>query len=213
MNLRITAEKEERYYMSAMPAQNNNPNDIKIRKFRDTLVTGGFAIIAFGIWTVIKIIIEAFTILQPMIGSLSFEGLSQLETEQLQAMIEDGSLFHLLLFTILGFLIVDLIVRIYVGYSARAIGLQKKTRSGKKRSGIVWLIFGIILVSIGIYSLVITLSDTSEILQEHSIIYYVISLFVDVTSLFVTAEVIITGFRFRVLSKKQENIEEVQDAA
>ena len=199
--------------MSVIPAAKNEPDEIKLRKFRDTLVTGGFAIIAFGIWTVIKIIMEAFTILQPMIGSLSFEGLSQLETEQLQAMIEDGSLFHLLLFTILGFLIVDLIVRIYVGYSARAIGLQKKTRSGKKRSGIVWLIFGIILVSIGIYSLVITLSDTSEILQEHSIIYYVISLFVDVTSLFVTAEVIITGFRFRVLSKKQENIEEVQDAA
>ena len=198
--------------MSVIPAAKNEPDEIKLRKFRDTLVTGGFAIIAFGIWTVIKIIMEAFTILQPMIGSLSFEGLSQLETEQLQAMIEDGSLFHLLLFTILGFLIVDLIVRIYVGYSARAIGLQKKTRSGKKRSGIVWLIFGIILVSIGIYSLVITLSDTSEILQEHSIIYYVISLFVDVTSLFVTAEVIITGFRFRVLSKKQENIEEVQDA-
>ena len=199
--------------MSVIPAAKNEPDEIKIRKFRDTLVTGGFAIIAFGIWTVIKIIMEAFTILQPMIGSLSFEGLSQLETEQLQAMIEDGSLFHFLLFTILGFLIVDLIVRIYVGYSARAIGLQKKTRSGKKRSGIVWLIFGIILVSIGIYSLVITLSDTSEILQEHSIIYYVISLFVDVTSIFVTAEVIITGFRFRVLSKKQENIEEVQDAA
>ena len=199
--------------MSVIPAAKKEPDEIKLRKFRDTLVTGGFAIIAFGIWTVIKIIMEAFTILQPMIGSLSFEGLSQLETEQLQAMIEDGSLFHLLLFTILGFLIVDLIVRIYVGYSARAIGLQKKTRSGKKRSGIVWLIFGIILVSIGIYSLVITLSDTSEILQEHSIIYYVISLFVDVTSLFVTAEVIITGFRFRVLSKKQENIEEVQDAA
>ena len=199
--------------MSVIPAAKKEPDEIKLRKFRDTLVTGGFAIIAFGIWTVIKIIMEAFTILQPMIGSLSFEGLSQLETEQLQAMIEDGSLFHLLLFTILGFLIVDLIVRIYVGYSARAIGLQKKTRSGKKRSGIVWLIFGIILVSIGIYSLVITLSDTSEILQEHSIIYYVISLFVDVTSLFVTAEVIITGFRFRVLSKKQENTEEVQDAA
>ena len=199
--------------MSVIPAAKNEPDEIKLRKFRDTLVTGGFAIIAFGIWTVIKIIMEAFTILQPMIGSLSFEGLSQLETEQLQAMIEDGSLFHLLLFTILGFLIVDLIVRIYVGYSARAIGLQKKTRSGKKRSGIVWLIFGIILVSIGIYSLVITLSDTSEILQEHSIIYYVTSLFVDATSLFVTTEVIITGFRFRVLSKKQENTEEVQDAA
>ena len=91
MNLRITAEKEERYYMSAMPAQNNNPNDIKIRKFRDTLVTGGFAIIAFGIWTVIKSIMETFTILQPLIGRLSYENLSQLQAKQLKAMIEDNS--------------------------------------------------------------------------------------------------------------------------
>jgi beta-lactamase superfamily II metal-dependent hydrolase len=74
-----------------MPAQNNEPNDIKIRKFRDTLVTGGFAIIAFGIWTVIKSIMEAFTILRPMLGNMSFEDLTQVQAEQLRELIDSNA--------------------------------------------------------------------------------------------------------------------------
>ena len=199
--------------MSAMPAQNNNPNDIKIRKFRDTLVTGGFAIIAFGIWTVIKSIMEAFTILQPLIGSLSYENLSQLQAKQLKAMIEDNSLFYFFLLMIVAFLIVDLSVRVYVGLSARTIGLQKKKRNGKERIGIVWLIFGVILTGFSVYSLVVSLIQTRDLLEVYSIEYYVISLFVDVTSIFVTAELVITGFRLRRIIKKQKDNEEVRDAA
>ena len=196
-----------------MPAQNNEPNDIKIRKFRDTLVTGGFAIIAFGIWTVIKSIMEAFTILRPMLGNMSFEDLTQVQAEQLRELIDSNALFYTLLFFILVFLIVDLAVRVYVGLSARAIGLQKKKRNGKERSGIVWLIFGILLVVFGAYSVIITLVNTSEILRVYSVMYYVISLFVDVTSLVVTTELIVTGFRLRGLVKKQKDIGEVRDAA
>ena len=199
--------------MSAMPAQNNNPNDIKIRKFRDTLVTGGFAIIAFGIWTVIKSIMEAFTILQPLIGSLSYENLTQLQAKQLKAMIEDNSLFYFFLLMIVAFLIVDLSVRVYVGLSARAIGLQKKKRNGKERSGIVWLIFGVILTGFSVYSLVVSLIQTRDLLEVYSIEYYVISLFVDVTSIFVTAELIVTGFRLRKFTKTQKDSKEVRDAA
>jgi hypothetical protein len=43
--------------------------------------------------------------------------------------------------------------------------------------------------------------------------YYLVSLFVDVTSIFVTTEVVIAGFRLRGLVKKQENMEEVRNAA
>lgn len=202
--------------MSAIPAAQNEPNDIKIRKFRDTLVTGGLAIIGFGIWTVIKSIMEVFTILQPMIESISLEDLSKLQAEQVEqakAMIADNSLFYILLFMILAFLAVDLAVRVYVGLSARAVGLQKKKRNGKERSGIIWLIFGIILAAFGIYSVVVTLIGTGEILRVHSVMYYVISLFVDVTSIIVTVELVITGFRLRALVKKQNDIGEVRDAA
>ena len=151
--------------MSAMPAQNNEPNDIKIRKFRDTLVTGGFAIIAFGIWTVIKSIMEAFTILRPMLGNMSFEDLTQVQAEQLRELIDSNALFYTLLFFVLAFLIVDLAVRVYVGLSARAIGLQKKKRNGKERSGIVWLVFGVILTAFGIYSLIVSLTQAEELLH------------------------------------------------
>ena len=199
--------------MSTIPAAYNEPNDIKIRKFRDTLVTGGFAVIGFGIWTVIKSILEAFTILEPMIGSISVEELKQVQAEQVKAMIEDNSLFYFFLFMILAFLAVDLAVRVFVGLSSRAVGLQKKKRNGKERSGIVWLIFGILLVVFGAYSVIITLVNTSEILRVYSVMYYVISLFVDVTSLVVTTELIVTGFRLRGLVKKQKDIGEVRDAA
>ena len=196
-----------------MPAQNNEPNDIKIRKFRDTLVTGGFAIIAFGIWTVIKSIMEAFTILRPMLGNMSFEDLTQVQAEQLRELIDSNALFYTLLFFVLAFLIVDLAVRVYVGLSARAIGLQKKKRNGKERSGIVWLVFGVTLTAFGIYSLIVSLTQAEELLHSYSIMYFVVSLFVDVTSIFVTAELVVTGFRLRGLTKKQKSSEEVRNAA
>lgn len=202
--------------MSAIPAAQNEPNDIKIRKLRDTLVTGGLAIIGFGVWTVIKSIMEVFTILQPMIESISLEDLSKLQAEQVEqakAMIADNSLFYILLFMIIVFLAADLGVRVFVGLSARAVGLQKKKRNGKERSGIIWLIFGIILAAFGIYSVVVTLIGTDEILRVHSVMYYVISLFVDVTSIIVTVELVISGFRLRALVKKQNDIGEVRHAA
>ena len=188
--------------MSALPVAKNEPNDIKIRKLRDTLVTGGLAIIAFGIWTVVKSIIETFTILEPMIGSLTAKDLNQVQAEQLKSMIRDNSLFTILFFMILVFLVVDLALRLYVGLSARAIGLQKKKKNGKERSGIAWLIWGIILAAVGIYSLIISLINTGETLRIYSIVYYVVSLFVDVTSVIVTIEVIVSGFKLRGLVKK-----------
>ena len=199
--------------MATIPAAKNEPNDIKIRKFRDTLVTGGFAIVAFGIWTVIKSIMEVFTILQPLLESIDYNGLTQEQAEQIRTMIEDGTMFNALLFMVIIFLTVDLIIRVYVGFSARAIGLQKKDKNGKEKNGIVWLIFGIILAAISVYSLGATIADTSEILRVHSVMYYLVSLFVDGTSIFVTVELVITGFRLRSLVKKQENMEEVRDAA
>ena len=197
--------------MSATPAAKNEPNDVKIRKYRDTLVTGGLAITAFGIWTVIKSLMEAFTILRPLIGNMSFENLTQVQVKQLREM--DNPLFYFLILVIFIFMVADLSVRVYVGLSARAIGLQKKKRNGKERNGIVWLVFGVILTAFGVYSLIVSLTSAEELLRTYSIMYFVVSLFVDVTSIFVTAELIVTGFKLRGLTKKQKADEEVRDAA
>lgn len=197
--------------MSEIPAAKNEPDDIRIRKYRDTLVNGGLAVVAFGCWTVVKGILEAASTISKELGNISFEEFSETEAAQLRAAIEDHSFFWSIMLVIVVMLLCELALRAYVGLSARAVGLQKKKRNGKERSSIVWLIFGLILLASNVYMLIYGLMTSRELLEEHSILYFVVSLFVDVTSLYVTAEVVFTGFRLRGLNKKQE--EEVRDAA
>jgi len=199
--------------MSVKPGAKNQPDDIKIRKYRDTLVTGGFAIIAFGIWTVIRGVLEVGRELANYLNTMSFEGFTEEEAEQLREMIADKTLFYGALVIIIVLMAVELAIRIYVGYSARAVGLQKKKRNGQERSGIIWLIFGVILAILGGFSFVYMLVSAKEILAEHSVMYYLVQLLMEGTSLFVTAEMVVKGFLLRGLTRKHKETEEVRDAA
>ena len=199
--------------MSVMPAAKNEPNEIRIRKYRDTLVTGGFALIAFGIWTLLKSIVEASAMVRAELGNISYEELTQVDAQELRAAVSSNILFIVVMSIIIVILAVDLALRAYVGLSARAVGLQKKKKNGKARSGIVWLIFGVLLVALNAVSLVGSVVATGDTLKEHSILYYIVSLFVDVTSLVVTAELVLTGFRLRKLDKGQDGMEGQRNAA
>ena len=199
--------------MSVMPAAKNEPDDIKIRKYRDTLVTGGFALIAFGVWTVIRSILSVSEELRAMQSGMKIEGFTEAETQAVKEALSNNTIFTIVLVVIVVLMVVDLAVRVYVGYSARAVGLQKKKRNGQERSGIIWLIFGVILAALGVYSLVTMLMTAGEILSQHSIVYYAIQLLAEVTSLVVTIELVVSGFRLRGLTKKHKETEEVRDAA
>ena len=199
--------------MSVKPAAQNQPDDIKIRKCRDILVTGGLAMVAFGAWTLIRGVLDVAKELGGVLNNMSYEGLTEEEAAAARELIESNALFYGILAMIIAIMAVDLIIRIYVGLSARAVGLGKKKKNGKERTGILWLIFGIILAIIGCYSLISSLMSAGQTLQEHSVTHFVIQLFVEATSLWVTVELVITGFRLRALTKNQKETEEVRDAA
>lgn len=199
--------------MSVIPGAKNQPDDIKIRKYRDTLVTGGLALIAFGVWTIIRSVLEISEELGNQLNGMTYEGLSEAEMETIRETMAYQSILYVIIGLAIVLMVVDLAIRIYIGLSARAVGLQKKKKNGKERNGIMWLIFGFLLVAIGIYSLIITLLETGEILKEYSVIYYMVQLFVEATSLVITAELVITGIRLRRLTGKQKESEEVRDAA
>ena len=199
--------------MSVMPAAKNEPNEIRIRKYRDTLVTGGFALIAFGVWTLLKSIVEASAMVRAELGNISYDELTRVDAQELRAAVSSNILFIVVMSIIIVILAVDLALRAYVGLSARAVGLQKKKKNGKARNGIVWLIFGVMLVAVNAVSLVGSVVATGDTLKEHSILYYIVSLFVDVTSLVVTAELVLTGFRLRKLDKGQDGMEGQRNAA
>ena len=199
--------------MSVMPGAKNQPDDIKIRKYRDILVTGGLALIAFGIWTVFRSVLEVSKYLGNLLNGMTYEGLSEAEVKMIRETIADRSLLYGALGLAILLMAIDLAVRIYVGFSARAVGLQKKKKNGKERNGIVWIILGFLLVVIGIYSLISQLLAADVILKQYSVLYFVIQLFVEMTSLVITAELMITGIRLRRLTEKQKESEEVRDAA
>ena len=199
--------------MSVMPAAKNEPDEIRIRKYRDTLVTGGFALIAFGVWTLLKSIVEASAMVRAELGNISYEELTRVDAQELRAAVSSNILFIVVMSIIIVILAVDLALRAYVGLSARAVGLQKKKKNGKARNGIVWLIFGVLLVALNAVSLVGSVVATGDTLKEHSVLYYIVSLFVDVTSLVVTAELVLTGFRLRKLDKGQDGMEGQRNAA
>jgi len=199
--------------MSVMPGAKNQPDDIKIRKYRDILVTGGLALIAFGIWTVFRSVLEVSKYLGNLLNGMTYEGLSEAEVKMIRETIADRSLLYGALGLAILLMAIDLAVRIYVGFSARAVGLQKKKKNGKERNGIVWIILGFLLVVIGIYSLISQLLAADVILKQYSVLYFVIQLFVEMTSLVITAELMITGIRLRRLTEKQKGSEEVRDAA
>ena len=199
--------------MSVMPAAKNEPDEIRIRKYRDTLVTGGFALIAFGVWTLLKSIVEASAMVRAELGNISYEELTRVDAQELRAAVSSNILFIVVMSVIIVILAVDLALRAYVGLSARAVGLQKKKKNGKARNGIVWLIFGVLLVALNAVSLVGSVVATGDTLKEHSVLYYIVSLFVDVTSLVVTAELVLTGFRLRKLDKGQDGMEGQRNAA
>ena len=199
--------------MSALPAAKNEPEQIKLRRYRDTLITGGMAIIGFGLWSVVKVLVETIRDFLPALKNISIENFSPEEAQKIRTIIENNTLSNVLLGIIIVILAIEMIVLVYVGLSARAVGLQKKKKNGKKRNGIAWLILGLFLVAISVYSTISSLVSFGSDLQYHSVLYLIISIFVDATTVFVLAELVFTGFRLRSLSKKLNETEEVPNAA
>ena len=199
--------------MSVMPSAKNQPDDIKIRKFRDTLVTGGAALISFGFWTIIRSVLEISQEVGDLLKGMSFKGLTEAQIEKIGNMVFENPQIRRIAILAIGILVVDLVIRIYIGLSARAIGLQKKNKKGKEKNGVVWLILCFILAILGAYSLITTLMTAELTIMGFSFVYFVVQLIVEVTSLFITLELVITDIRLRSLIKKQGVTEEVRDAA
>ena len=194
---------EQKLADTTFPAAKNDPDDIMIRKLRDTLVSGGLAVIAFGIWTVIRSVLEISKVIGGVLNGMAYEGLTDAQMQALRDMVSDKALLYGTIGVLIVLMVIDLVIRIYVGLSARATGLQKKKKNGKERNGIAWIIFGILLMIVDVYSLISSVMEAGVTVANTSILYFVIQTFVEVTSLFISTELVITGIRLRGLMDNQ----------
>lgn len=146
----------------------------KMRRYQNLLTVSGLGVIIFGLWSVLKTILLLFM------------------KEGILSEIPDDTFVRVMFFLILGgILLVDVLIRLYVGLSARAEGFGKKKGYG-------YVIIAILMALASLTSLVLIFFDTNE----QSIWELIVSVIVEATSLVVTIELLVAAFTVKKLKKE-----------
>lgn len=159
--------------------QDNSQIQVKLRRYQNMLIISGTGTIVFGIWSILKIIINYST----DIGSLI----------HLFDNVETGALFRVIAYFFFALMIsTDLGLRLIIGMSARSEGMGRKRRY-------VYIILAGILAFI---SAVLFLILIVRLILSGNILTTIVSLFVEGTSLFALIELIISAIMVKKLTRE-----------
>lgn len=153
--------------------------DAKIRKLRNKLICSGYAVIAFGVWSIVRIILLRLTgapTLHDMLGQ------------------EQGPAVERFLYILLtAVLSMDLLFRIYVGRSA--------IREGQgERHGLFYLILTFLYTAVSLWS---DLSYLSGAFHGGADSAMIAANIVDITTCIAMGEIIVSSLYLRILEKEQ----------
>ena len=170
--------------------------EIKLRKYEHTLVISGVGVIAFGIWSIIKAVL--YLILIPV------DQLKELQTtDEVSAMrdigLTDRQTAYIFAAVILFILVVDFMLRLYIGRSAFADGRRIRK---KRLTYVVWAMIvsaGLIATTV---SRIVKLGAGEENVWRDVTAAGNVSIIVDITSLLALIEMIIAAFMVRKLRKE-----------
>ena len=148
--------------------------EVKMRRYQNLLTVSGLGMIVFALWSVLKtILLFCFN-------------------EKLLAEVPDDTLFRVILFSIVGFIwLLDFLMRLFVGLSARAEGFGKK-------KGNAYIVVAVLIALGSLASLVMIFFDTSV----QSIIELIVSAIVEATSLIVVIELLVAAYTVKKLKKE-----------
>lgn len=177
--------------------ERNDPNRIRLRKYENTLTVSGVAVIAFGLWSIIKSGLYFIT------GNVDV--LSAFETESdvqgLEEIIGTGGA-HVVADTIFlgvlfAFLSVDVLIRVYVGRSAVLDGRRVK------RGNVLYVILACILI-VPLASEFITgfIPQENQAASVSDLDTVLASRLLDATSLAALLEMVFASIQVRHLRKK-----------
>ena len=148
--------------------------EIKMRRYQNLLTVSGLGVIIFGLWTVLKTILLLF-LQEDMVDDLP-----------------DGLFYRVLFFTLIGgVLLIDFLIRLFVGLSARAEGFGKKMGYG-------YIVVAILMALASLASLVMIFFDTAD----RSILELIVSFIVEATSMIATVELLVAAFTVKKLKKE-----------
>ena len=148
--------------------------EIKMRRYQNLLTVSGLGVIIFGLWSVLKTILLLFL------------------KEGILKELPDDTIVRVIVFAFLGgVLLVEFLIRLFVGLSARAEGFGKK-------KGYAYIVVAILMALASVASLVLLFFDTND----QPIGELIVSVIVEATSLVVTIELLVAAFTVKKLKKE-----------
>lgn len=151
-----------------------SPEDVRLQKYKSSLIASGGAMVLFSLWTVLRSIVEINAELSTKAGSEALKPL-------LAGMVTMG--------------IVDLVLKLYVGLSARQEGIGR----GKKRP---YRVLGIIIAALSIIWVVYMLISFPAALKLYGLIYPTVTLAVEATVLYAALDLVVSATKVKQLEKE-----------
>ncbi len=164
------------------PIMTTTDENIKLRQYRNHLVTGGTAVLAFGVWNAMRLILYA------LMSSNSEELFTSLRAEGISSVY----IVFIIIIVLLVASSIDLIIRAYVGLSARAEGLEK-------RQGKVYPVFAVILVITNFLSMIYDIIHYWDVYENTLRLRG--SVLLDVISLFASVQLVISIYQVRKITR------------
>lgn len=159
--------------------------EVKMRRYRNLLTVSGLGVIVFGGWSVLKTIL-VLVMQRDMIEAL----LAEMSVNELAGKITIAITFAIML--------IDFLIRLFVGLSARAEGFGKK-------KGYAYIVFAVLLVLGSLLSLVLVFFDTGSPAQT-PVLQTVVSVILETTSFVVTIELLVAAFTVKKLKKDPREV-------
>ena len=155
--------------------------EVKLRRFRNLLTVSGLGVIAFGGWNVLKMIL-VFVMQRDTIEALFAE------------MSIDGLVKNITIAIIIAVTVIDFLIRLFVGLSARAEGFGKK-------KGAAYIVFAVLLVLGSLSSLVLFFCDPDS-LTKSPILQTAVSVILEITSAVATVELLVAAITVKKLKRE-----------
>ena len=157
--------------------------ETELRRRRIALMTLGSGVFAFGVWSILK------SYLYLWVNPVVFDDIPA----QNQSAV---TITFYVLYTF--FMLIDLLLRAYVGMGARSMGMGKK-------KGLPYMIVLSLMLAVSVLScLFMVLGQGETRMENQSELDFVVSAFVEFCNLSVLAELLYTLIRVRKLEKQTE---------
>ena len=157
--------------------------ETELRRRRSELLTLGYGIIAFGLWSVLKTYL--YTWVDPIITEADVTA----ENRTAAAIVA-----YIMVTMVLA---VDFGLRLYVGMSARAEGMGKKKGRG-------YIVVAALMLLISVLLWFLSLGYIQSRAENDSLMDYIVSMVVDLTSIAILTRLVYNAVKVRQLRRQLE---------